>query len=233
MLTKLKKKIQKTLTKEAKLAHRIGLTPNKLSIIGITLAFLSALAYTTWQTNQLYLLIATILLLLSGFCDALDGILARQYRKTTPFGGFLDSLLDRYADTTIYASIIISKLCNPFWGLIALIGTILVSYTRAKAEAAGIKMETIGIAERPERILILATASLIAAFWQPQTTINTATILLAILTNLTVLQRSLHVYKKLKSPSFTPSGTRTPLTLSPNLHDSPMHSTRNTIILRR
>jgi len=135
MLTKLKKRVQAMLATEAKAAHKIGLTPNKLSATGIVLAFLSAIAYTLWQTHTFYLLLAAVLLLLSGFCDALDGILARLYHETTPFGGFLDSLLDRYADATVYAGIIISELCNPLWGLTALIGSLLVSYTRARAEA--------------------------------------------------------------------------------------------------
>jgi len=199
MLTKLKKKVQAMLATEAKAAHKIGLTPNKLSATGIVLAFLSALAYTVWQTNTLCLLLATVLLLLSGFCDALDGILARLYHETTPFGGFLDSLLDRYADATVYAGIIISGLCDPLWGLTALIGSLLVSYTRARAEATGIKMESIGLAERAERIIILATATVTAAFWQPKTAMNAGIILLAVLSNLTILQRSIHVYKKLKS----------------------------------
>jgi len=198
MLTKLKKRVQAMLTTEAKTAHKIGLTPNKLSATGIVLAFLSALAYTVWQTNTFYLLLAAALLLLSGLCDALDGILARLYHETTPFGGFLDSLLDRYADAIVYAAIIISGLCDPPWGLAALIGSLLVSYTRARAEATGIKMESIGLAERAERIIILATATVTAAFWQPKTAMNTGIVLLAVLSNLTVLQRSLHVYKKLK-----------------------------------
>ncbi len=196
MLTKLKRKIQTMFTAEAKIAHKIGLTPNKTSAIGIALAFLSAIAYTAWQTHILYLLLATVLLLLSGFCDALDGILARLYHETTAFGGFLDSLLDRYADAAVYAGIIISGLCDALWGLTALIGSLLVSYTRAKAEAAGIKMESIGLAERAERIIILAIASITAMFWLPS--LNIGIILLAILSNLTVLQRGLHVYNKLK-----------------------------------
>jgi len=198
MLTKLKKKVQTMLTTEAEVAHKIGLTPNKLSAIGIVLAFLSALAYTAWQANTLYLLLAATLFLLSGFCDALDGILARLYHETTTFGGFLDSLLDRYADAVIYAAIIISGLCDPPWGLAALIGSLLVSYSRARAEAAGMKMESIGLAERAERIIILAIASITAAFWEPKTSMNTGIILLAVLSNLTVLQRSLHIYRKMK-----------------------------------
>jgi len=198
MLTKLKEKVQAMLVAEAKASHKIGLTPNMISVIGIALAFLSALAYAEWHINRLYLLLATVLLLLSGFCDALDGALARLYQEATAFGGFLDSLLDRYADAVVYMGIILGGLCDALWGLIALTGSLLVSYSRARAEAAGIKMESIGLAERAERITILAIASLVALFWQPETAINTGIILLAVLSNLTVLQRSVYVYKKLK-----------------------------------
>jgi archaetidylinositol phosphate synthase len=198
VLTKLKQKVQDTLTAEAKTVHRIGLTPNSISTIGVTLAFLSATAYTQWQSNRFYLLLATILLLTSGFCDALDGIVARLYTQETLFGGFIDSLLDRYADAAVYLGIIISGLCDPIWGMTALTGSLLVSYTRARAEAANVKMETVGIAERAERIVILALASIIAACWEPPTTMNATIILLAILTNLTVLQRSIYAYRKLK-----------------------------------
>jgi archaetidylinositol phosphate synthase len=204
MLTKLKEKVQRMLLAEAEAAHRIGLTPNMISFIGIILAFFSAIAYMQWQTNTLYLFLATILLLFSGFCDALDGVIARTYQETTPFGGFLDSLLDRYADAIVYAGIIFGGLCDALWGLVALVGSLLVSYTRARAEAAGIKMESIGLVERAERIIILAITTLVAFIWQSQTqtVMNVGIILLAILTNVTVLQRSWHVYKKLK-----PSGT--------------------------
>jgi archaetidylinositol phosphate synthase len=198
MLTKLKKKVQDMLGAEAKAAHRMGLTPNIISIIGIVLAFLSALAYLEWRTNGLYLLLATLLLLLSGFCDALDGVVARTYAEATVFGGFLDSLLDRYADAIVFMGIILGELADVFWGLVALTGSLLVSYSRARAEAEGVRMETIGLAERAERVLILAVASIVAFFWQPKTTMTAAIILIAALSNLTVLQRSWHVYRKLK-----------------------------------
>ena len=199
MLTRLKQQIERMLTAEANAAHKIGLTPNTVTAIGLILAFLAALAYTQWQTSKLYLLLATLFLLASGFCDALDGTLARLYQQTTAFGGFLDSLLDRYEDAAVFIAIIISGLCDQLSGLIALTGSLLVSYTRAKAEATNIKMETIGIAERAERIIILMTASLIAIYWQPATApMTAAVIILAVLTNLTVLQRSIHIYNKLK-----------------------------------
>jgi archaetidylinositol phosphate synthase len=186
------------LAAEAKAAHKVGLTPNMISGIGIILAFLSALAYAEWQNRPLYLLLATVLLLLSGFCDALDGVLARLYQETTTFGGFLDSLVDRYADAAVYVGIILGGLCDKLWGLIALIGSLLVSYSRARAEAANIKMESIGLAERAERIIILAIVSIVAIFWQPKEVMNAGITILAILSNLTVLQRALHVYKRLK-----------------------------------
>ena len=194
----MKEKVQAMLATEAKAAHRIGLTPNMITGVGIILAFLSALTYAEWQNNTLYLLLAAFLLLLSGFCDALDGIIARLYQQTTAFGGFLDSLLDRYADATVYAGIIIGGLCDVLWGLIALAGSLLVSYSRARAEAAGVKMESIGLAERAERMIILAIASIAALFWPSFTVMNWAVILLAVLSNLTVVQRSVHAYGKLK-----------------------------------
>jgi archaetidylinositol phosphate synthase len=193
MLTKLKAKVQSAIAAQAKTANKIGLTPNMISVVGIVLAFLAALAYTRGHEN---LILAVVLLLLSGYCDVLDGAIARLCEKATPFGGFLDSLLDRYADSAVYAGIILGGLCTIPWGLIALIGSLLVSYTRARAEAADVKMETIGIAERAERILILAVASLTEIFLT--NAVEAAIILLAILTNLTVLQRSIHAYKALK-----------------------------------
>jgi archaetidylinositol phosphate synthase len=202
MLTRLKQKVQQMLAAEAKAAHRIGLTPNVITAIGGLLAFLSAFAYGEWGQNlawrTFFLLFAFVLLLLSGFCDALDGIVARLYGQTTVFGGFLDSVLDRYADAAVYVGIIVGGLCNVLWGLIAIAGSLLVSYSRARAEAAEIKMESVGLAERAERMIILLWATLIAVFWQPATVMNVAIILLAIISNLTVLQRSLYVYRKSK-----------------------------------
>jgi archaetidylinositol phosphate synthase len=82
--------------------------------------------------------------------------------------------------------------------MIALIGSLLVSYSRARAEAAGTKMESVGLAERAERMIILLVASLIAIFWQPTIVMNAGVFILTILSNLTVLQRSLYVYRKSK-----------------------------------
>jgi archaetidylinositol phosphate synthase len=208
LLTKLKKQIQQMLTTEAKIAHKIGLTPNRISILGFILALASAVTYAVTSPASLWLLLlATFFFLASGFCDTMDGIVARTYQQTTIFGGFFDSVLDRYADAAVYTGIIIAGLSNAalgvFWGpilgLATLAGSMLVSYTRARAEAIGIKMESVGLAERAERMLILAVVSIIGYFWLPA--IGYGIALLAVLSNLTVIQRAQYVYNQLKKKS--------------------------------
>jgi len=193
LLTKLKAKVQAWMAVEAEWAHGLGLTPNQVSAAGIVLAFLSGFAYWQHSISPLLLVLAPILLFASGFCDALDGAIARIYGKTTPFGGFLDSLLDRYADAAVLFGITLGGLCDFSWGLITLVGSLLVSYARARAEAAGVRMETVGLAERADRLIILVIASFLHFFWPMA--LYWSVILLAFLTNLTVLQRAYHFYK--------------------------------------
>jgi archaetidylinositol phosphate synthase len=160
------------------------------------------------ENHHWLLLLATVFLLASGFCDTIDGIIARTFQQVTVFGGFFDSVLDRYADAIVFAAIIIAGLSNaawgitwgPIWTLAALAGSLLVSYSRARAEAAGLKMESVGLAERAERMLILAVVSIIAFFWLPALGYGIA--LLAVLSNFTVIQRVLHVYRELKKKQF-------------------------------
>jgi archaetidylinositol phosphate synthase len=206
LLTKLKQQIQQMLTTEAKIAHKLGLTPNRISIIGFILALASAVSYAVATPASLWLLLlATFFMLASGFCDTMDGIVARTFTQSTVFGGFFDSVLDRFADGAAYAGIIIAGLCSEafkssylgtLFALTALVASMLVSYTRARAEVIGVKMESVGIAERAERMLILGAVSIIGFFWLPALGYGVA--LIAILSIITVLQRVLHVYKQLK-----------------------------------
>jgi len=193
MLTKLKETFQSWIAAEAKLAHNLGLTPNQISAIGVMFAVFSALAYWNWRSHPLYLILAPLFLLVSGFCDALDGALARMYEQITTFGGFLDSLLDRYAEAIVFCGVILGGLCDPLWGIAALVGSLLVSYARARAEAAGVKMEAVGIAERAERLIILSIATFLQVAWTEA--LGFGVIILAVLTNLTVLQRVIYFRK--------------------------------------
>jgi archaetidylinositol phosphate synthase len=193
VLTKLKERVQSWLVDEAKLLHDSGLTPNIISLIGVIFAVLSAVSYWQWKAQPIFPLLAPLFLLASGFCDALDGVLARLSSQVTAFGGFLDSLLDRYADAMIFVGIILGGLSNVYWGFLALIGSLLVSYCRARAEAAGVKMEAVGLMERAERIITLVASSFLALAWEKA--LEWGIILLAVLTNLTVLQRVVYFKK--------------------------------------
>jgi archaetidylinositol phosphate synthase len=193
LLTKLKQRVQLWFTSEARMLHKLGFSPNQVSILGIAFALLSAITYWQWKLDPLLLILAPLLMLASGLLDALDGALARIYGQATSYGGFLDSLLDRYADAVIICGIILGGLTDIKWGLAALIGSLLVSYARARAEAAGAKMESVGLAERAERLILLALASFLTLFW-PEA-LCWGVLLIAILTNLTVIQRAIYFRK--------------------------------------
>jgi archaetidylinositol phosphate synthase len=193
LLTKLKQRAQLWFASEAKMLHKLGLSPNQVSILGIAFAVLSAITYWQWEHHPLLLILAPLLMLASGLLDALDGALARLCGETTKFGGFFDSLLDRYADAIIICGIILGGLTEVSWGLAALVGSMLVSYARARAEAAGVKMESVGLAERAERIVLLALASFLSFVWLDA--LSWGVLVLAILTNLTVIQRAIYFHK--------------------------------------
>jgi len=207
LLTKLKERIQLLMVGEARLAYRIGLTPNQISLLGLLSALFSAYFYWSSQFDIALLTVAAIFLLISGFLDALDGVLARLYGEVTFFGGFLDSLLDRYADAFVFLGIVAGWLISDpvwiFWGFVALVGSLLVSYSRARAEASGTKMESVGIAERAERIIILVVATLFSIVPGLADALRWSMVLLAVLTNLTVLQRVIHFRKASKKKEAT------------------------------
>jgi len=196
VLTKLKKQVQTALTSTANLFHNLGLTPNHVSILGIIFSLIAAVVYSQWQINRAFLILAPILMLISGLLDALDGVIARVHGKATTFGAFFDSMLDRYSDAIVLCGIIVGGLTNLAWGLAALVGSMMVSYARARAEAAGVKMESVGLAERAERIVLVGFASIVSYFWVDA--LNWSILLLAVLTNFTVLQRANYFRKAAK-----------------------------------
>ena len=166
--------------------------PNVLSLLGV-LAILGAS----------YLLItdrwigAGLMVILSGFFDLLDGAIARNFNKVTPFGGFLDSVLDRYSDLFLFLALLIYYLNKGDATLVILtgfasIGTALIPYARARAEAVQIPC-SVGLMERAERIILLS-AGLLFRWMEPILWI------LAVFTHMTVLQRICYVWKKLKRP---------------------------------
>jgi CDP-diacylglycerol--glycerol-3-phosphate 3-phosphatidyltransferase len=143
-------------------------------------------------------LLAGLAIILSGLLDLFDGVAARKLGKVTALGGFLDSVLDRYSDLLLLLALLIDGLRKGDSSLVLLIsfasmGTVLIPYVRAKAEALQISC-TVGLMERAERIILLSVGTLFQ-WMEPILWI------LAIFTHFTVLQRIYYVWKKLSSPS--------------------------------
>jgi len=196
LLTKLKEKVQDLLASEAEYAEKLGLTPNLVSFLGLVFALGSSLTYWVWPEQTVLRPLAPTLLILSGFCDALDGVMARTLGMKSTFGGFLDSLLDRYGEVFVLLGIIGGGLCNPSVGILAMAGSLLVSYSRARAEEEGVRMEGVGLFERSERILLIVVASFLNLI-VPEA-LSWSVVVLAIATHLTVMQRALHFFKESK-----------------------------------
>lgn len=147
-----------------------------------------------------------LLILFSGVFDVLDGGVARAKGRITPFGGVLDSVCDRYSDGIIFLGIMAGAINGKLmvlpimgidgwlWSGYALIGSFLVSYTRARAESAGCRKLSVGIAERTERMLILAFGA-ISGF------LGWALVLIAVFSHITIIQRVLRAKSILNKPS--------------------------------
>lgn len=174
----------------SRLLQRVGLTPNALTFIGLALNLLAAwaLAVDAWLQG-------CCLIILAGFFDVLDGAVARNLSETSPFGSFLDSVLDRYSDLSLLVGLLLYY-SQPQWvsyqvllGL-SIMGTALVPYSRAKAETL-IPKCTVGLLERPERILLIFLGAAIP-FLMP-----IVIWILAIFTNLTVVQRIFYTRRQL------------------------------------
>ena len=205
MLTKLKSKLQELMAGLARALHKIGLKPNDLSSIGLALGLLSGatywfagLSHVDVASYRACLALAMALLLASGLCDALDGAMARLHGEATALGALLDSVADRYVESAVLLGIIVGGLCAPLWGALAIVGSLLTSYVRAKAEAIGIAMESVGFFERAERLLILLAFSIVEIAWPRSSALELGVVVLAIASNFTALQRTVHLYKKVR-----------------------------------
>jgi archaetidylinositol phosphate synthase len=136
---------------------------------------------------------ASILLLISGFFDIVDGSVARVMKKSTTKGAFLDSNFDKISEALIFIGIAIGGLSNPILAMIALSTSILVSYLRARAESLGIELKGVGIGERAERLLILS----ICGFIPISESIQWGVIIIILISGFSFLQRFRYVLKRI------------------------------------
>jgi len=166
---------------------RTKVSPNALTVAGLLLNVGVAAVIASGN-----LILGGVLVLIAGAFDALDGAVARATGQTSAFGGFLDSTVDRYSEAVVFAGLLI-YLTRTDAGTIpvlltyaTIVGSLMISYTRSKAEAIGIRGD-VGVAQRLERVVILAVALLISqpvwGLW-----------LLAILTHITAVHRIVHVW---------------------------------------
>jgi archaetidylinositol phosphate synthase len=137
----------------------VGLSPTSWTFLGLILSFLAATFY--WAGGAWSQAAAGLLILLAGFFDIVDGAVARVAGRITQRGAFLDSTLDRVSEVAIFLGILEGDLANATAVVVALSFSLLVSYTRARAESLGTSLSGVGIGERSERLLILAVTSLL------------------------------------------------------------------------
>ncbi|HEX9346040.1 MAG TPA: CDP-alcohol phosphatidyltransferase family protein [Gemmatimonadales bacterium] len=176
-----------------------GVHPNAITTLGTLVVIGSGVAFGVGAIR-----LGGLLLLLSGTLDILDGQVARQGGKMTTFGAFYDSTLDRVGEAAVFTGLIFYFLTGPLptqlkslaiaAGLVALVASLLVSYTRARAEALGVECK-VGIASRAERILLLGLPSLAfgAGPGRPGVLLFWIVAVLALVSAITVIQRVVHV----------------------------------------
>ena len=182
---------------------RVGLTPNMLTLIGFGIAIVAAVlaGIEAWFW-------AGIVSVVAGSFDMLDGAVARATGTSSKFGAFMDSTFDRWGEGVIYVGIVAgaAAAASQLTALLAVLAAVcafMVSYTRAKAEGLGFKGE-VGIAPRPERIVILGVGLVAAGLTGgPGASIwlQLALGAIVVLTTVTVIQRVLHVRRQAAAES--------------------------------
>lgn len=179
---------------------RTRVSPNALTASGVLLcAAASVLVYFEYRSELLFFWVGAAVFVVGSILDILDGALARVGGKTTPFGGFLDATTDRVSEGFMLGAIALVFMRHGNEVALALTvaavaGSFLVSYTRARAEALGLRGD-VGIGSRAERVVVI-TAGLVLAPWGA---LQWAIYLLAATAWITVLQRILHVRTQLRS----------------------------------
>jgi archaetidylinositol phosphate synthase len=180
LLNNLRNSLKPYLQTIGKIFASTGISPNVWTAVGLVFAFVSSLVYGI--SLEFSLILGGILLLISGFFDIVDGQVARYTNRISKSGGFLDSIFDKIAEVAIFFGILLGGYVEPYLVILAISLSLLVSYTRAKADTLGIKLQGIGIGERAERLLVIAIVGMIGFM-------EAAIIIVIIIAAITLVQR--------------------------------------------
>ncbi len=192
-----KQRTRDLLQPAAQLVADFGVPPAVITIAGLVLSILAAVSLATGHFPR-----AAIILLAAGICDMIDGATARAGNRASARGAFLDSTIDRYSETVVLLGALHYFLVRSPRGpealtaavvLVALAGSMLTSYTRARAEAIGQDCR-VGIAERPERLVLLIAGALFG-----RDVFRVAIWILAIVSHITAVQRIRYVLTRVRS----------------------------------
>ena len=198
---------------------KIGITPNIVTTIGFIINIIAAWLFV-WTAKEYghglhtgmeptsdayYALVgwSGAIILFAGLFDMMDGRLARMGNMSTSFGAMWDSTLDRYSELVSLFGIVLVFLEDEGWfwmGVVtfaAMVGSVMVSYVRARAEGLGIECK-VGLMQRPERVVVTAVTAMITGFTGSLWWVAGGMILIAVLANITAFWRVGYCYKKLK-----------------------------------
>lgn len=205
---------------------KIGVTPNMITVVGLLLNILAAVIFVYGaergvRNDHTYVAWAGFVILLAGLMDMIDGRLARLGNMSSRYGALFDSVLDRYSEMIMFLGICYYLIAQHYFlsslfAFIAMVGSIMVSYTRARAEGLGVNA-SVGFMQRPERIILIGTSAWAAGIvsgiyggdlkfdvdWLPFPLFETITVftfplfILAIMANITAIQRLIHSKKEL------------------------------------
>ena len=183
---------------------RMGVNPNVVTTLGFLVTVSAGVAFFLGNIRT-----GGVLILLGGLMDILDGAIARAANLSTKFGSFYDSTLDRASEVVVLLGVMslylgtgrnIGEPWMVYLVVLALSGSLLVSYTRARAEGLGIDCK-VGLMQRAERIILLGGSTMIFGSWRQGIVLTCVIWAMAILTNATAMYRIYWVYRHLQTPA--------------------------------
>lgn len=192
------KKILKPL---ADTLSRAGVTPDATSVLSLIFAAGAGVLYAISCGDRTLALAAGVLVLLNGIADAMDGEIARIAGTAGIRGDFLDHVIDRYADVFIICGIFFGEYIDWRIGVAAIVGTLLTSYLGTQAQAVGLGRHYGGILGRADRLVLIMLASLLYFLYPYEiygaSSLGWSIVLIAVASNLTALQRFVHIWREL------------------------------------